>query len=134
GDEAYRQDTKLRMWLELNDIAHVLAVPYNTMMVSARLLKERVDRLVAEIDPAGWQRLSCGEGAHGPPVLGRVGVPVRPLRWPGWGHWLLARRRSATRARSLTTSASGQRHHPHRTGACGRVPVGDRGMLPDREE
>ena len=54
GDEAYGQDTKLRMWLELNDIAHVMAVPCNTMLVSTRLLKERVDRLIAEIDrPTG---------------------------------------------------------------------------------
>jgi SRSO17 transposase len=92
GDEAYGQDTKLRMWLELNDIAHVLAVPCNTMVVSQRLLKERVDRLVAETDPADWLRLSCGQGAHGPRVYDWVVVPIRPLQRPGWGHWLLARR------------------------------------------
>ena len=92
GDEAYGQDTKLRMWLELNDIAHVMAVPCNTMLVSTRLLKERVDRLIGEIDPAGWRRLSCGEGAHGQRVYDWAVVPIRPLRRPGWGHWLLARR------------------------------------------
>nr|BFE57528.1 hypothetical protein GCM10020063_020540 [Dactylosporangium thailandense] len=65
GDEAYGQDTKLRMWLELNDIAHVLAVPCNAMVVSQRLLKERVDRLVAAVEAGEWVRLSCGAGAHG---------------------------------------------------------------------
>ncbi len=92
GDEAYGQDTKLRMWLELNDIAHVLAVPCNAMVVSGRLLKDRVDRLIADIDPACWQRLSCGEGAHGQRVYDWAVVPIRPLRRPGWGHWLLSRR------------------------------------------
>ncbi len=92
GDEAYGQDTKLRMWLELNDIAHVLAVACNTTVVSQRLLKERVDRLAAEIDPADWLRLSCGEGAHGQRIYDWAVVPIRPLRRPGWGHWLLARR------------------------------------------
>jgi SRSO17 transposase len=92
GDEAYGQDTKLRMWLELNDIAHVLAVPCNAMVVSQRLLKERVDRLVAAVEAVEWVRLSCGAGAHGERVYDWTVVPIRPLRRPGWGHWLLARR------------------------------------------
>ncbi len=92
GDEAYGQDTKLRMWLEVNDIAHVLAVPCNTMVVSQRLLKERVDRLAAAVDATGWLRLSCGAGAHGERIYDWAVVPIRPLRRPGWGHWLLARR------------------------------------------
>lgn len=92
GDEAYGQDTNLRMWLELSDIAHVLAVPRNAMVVSQRLLKERVDRLVAAVDAAGWARLSCGAGAHGERIYDWTAVQIRPLRRPGWGHWLLARR------------------------------------------
>ena len=92
GDEAYGQDTKLRMWLEANDIAHVLAVPCNAMVVSMRLLKERVDRLIAEVDAAGWMRRSCGDGAHGERVYDWAAVPIRPLRRQEWGHWLLSRR------------------------------------------
>lgn len=93
GDEAYGNDTGLRMWLELRDIAHVLAVPRNAMVVSERLLKERVDHLVAAVDAGGWVRLSCGAGAHGERVYDWAVVPIRPLRRPGWGHWLLARRK-----------------------------------------
>lgn len=92
GDEAYGNDTGLRMWLELRDIAHVLAVPRNAMVVSQRLLKERVDRLVDAVDAGGWERLSCGAGAHGERVYDWMAVQIRPLRRPGWGHWLLARR------------------------------------------
>jgi SRSO17 transposase len=36
--------------------------------------------------------LSAGEGAKGPRVYGWVAVQIRPLREPGVGHWLLARR------------------------------------------
>lgn len=92
GDEAYGHDTGLRMWLEANDIAHVLAVPRNAMVVSMRLLKERVDRLVAEVGAGDWMRLSCGAGAHGERFYDWAVVPIRPLRRPGCGHWLLARR------------------------------------------
>ena len=49
GDEAYGSDTKLRLWLESMDIAHVLAVPKNAMVVSMQLTKVRADRVIAEL-------------------------------------------------------------------------------------
>jgi SRSO17 transposase len=92
GDEAYGSDTKLRLWLESVDIAHVVAVPKNAMVVSMQLTKVRADRVIAELAPQAWVRLSCGDGAHGQRIYDWVVVDIRPLRDPAKGHWLLARR------------------------------------------
>jgi SRSO17 transposase len=92
ADEVYGQDTKFRLWLEHNDLPHVLAVPKTAMAVSAGLLKVRVHQLIAGLDESAWQRLPCGDGARGPRVSDWAAVDIRPLRRPGWGHWLLARR------------------------------------------
>jgi SRSO17 transposase len=92
GDEAYGSDTKLRLWLESMDIAHVVAVPKNAMVVSMQLTKVRADRVIAELPARAWARLSCGDGAHGQRVYDWAAVDIRPLRDPTQGHWLLARR------------------------------------------
>jgi hypothetical protein len=62
------------------------------MVVSMELAKVRVDRVIADLDGTGWQRLSCGDGARGPRVSDWAVVDIRPLRDPRYGHWLLARR------------------------------------------
>jgi SRSO17 transposase len=92
GDEAYGSDTKLRLWLESMDIAHVVAVPKNAMVVSMQLTKVRADRVIAELPAQAWARLSCGDGAHGQRIYDWAVVDIRPLRRSEWGHWLLARR------------------------------------------
>ncbi|WP_158853144.1 IS701 family transposase [Saccharothrix deserti] len=92
GDEAYGVDTKLRMWLESEDIAHVLAVAKNSMVVTMQLTKVRVDRVIAELAEDSWTRMSCGDGAHGQRVYDWAVVDIRPLRLTERGHWLLARR------------------------------------------
>jgi SRSO17 transposase len=92
GDEAYGSDTKLRLWLESMDIAHVVAVPKNAMVVSMQLTKVRADRVIAELPARAWGRLSCGDGAHGQRIYDWAVVDIRPLRDPAQGHWLLARR------------------------------------------
>ncbi|WP_083472547.1 IS701 family transposase [Kibdelosporangium phytohabitans] len=92
GDEAYGVDTKLRMWLESEDIAHVLAVAKNSMVVTMQLTKVRVDRVIAEVTEDSWTRMSCGDGAHGHRVYDWALVDIRPLRLTERGHWLLARR------------------------------------------
>lgn len=92
ADELYGQDTKFRLWLESRGRAHVVAVPKNAMVVSMELAKVRVDRVIADLDGTGWQRLSCGDGARGPRVSDWAVVDIRPLRDPRYGHWLLARR------------------------------------------
>ena len=55
-------------------------------------LQVRADRLASQVDPANWARCSAGNGAKGPRVYDWAVVDIRPLREPGKGHWLLARR------------------------------------------
>ena len=52
----------------------------------------RADRLAVLVDEADWVRCSAGDGAKGPRVYDWTVVEIRPLREPGKGHWLLARR------------------------------------------
>jgi SRSO17 transposase len=54
ADEAYGVDTKFRMWLESEDIPHVLAVAKNSMVVSMGLTKVRVDRVIAALPEDSW--------------------------------------------------------------------------------
>jgi SRSO17 transposase len=92
ADEAYGQVGRLRLWLEEHDIAHVLAVPKSQMVISMDLRQRRAHHVIAEVDAAAWQRLSCGDGAHGQRIYDWVVVDIRPLRRAEVGHWLLARR------------------------------------------
>lgn len=92
GDEAYGQVGKLRLWLESKGVSHVLAVPKSQMVVSMQLRQRRAHTVIADLDASAWQRLSCGDGAQGPRVYDWAAVDIRPLREPGRGHWLLARR------------------------------------------
>ena len=52
----------------------------------------RADRLAPEAEESGWVRCSAGDGAKGPRIYDWALVKIRPLREPGQGHWLLARR------------------------------------------
>jgi SRSO17 transposase len=92
ADEVYGNDTMFRLWLENLDIPHVVAVQKNAMAVTFGMLKVRVHRLIAELPDTAWERLSCGAGSKGPRTADWTAVDIRPLRWPGRGHWLLARR------------------------------------------
>jgi len=92
ADEAYGQDTKFRLWLESNDLSHVVAVPKNAYVVSMDLRKVRADRVIGELDEHAWHRLSAGDGAHGQRIYDWAVADIRPLRDPARGHWLLARR------------------------------------------
>lgn len=92
ADEAYGSDTKFRLWMESQELSHVVAVPKNAFVVSMDLRKIRADRVIAELDDSAWRRLSCGDGAHGQRVYDWAAAEIRPLRDPACGHWLLARR------------------------------------------
>ena len=48
--------------------------------------------MTAQVDEADWIRCSAGDGAKGPRVYDWAAVEIRPLREPGKGYWLLARR------------------------------------------
>ncbi|WP_089957820.1 IS701 family transposase [Lentzea xinjiangensis] len=92
ADEVYGNDTMFRLWLENLDVPHVVAVQRNAVAVSFELFKVRVHRLIAELPGTAWERLAAGVGAKGPRMADWAAVDIRPLRKPGWGHWLLARR------------------------------------------
>ena len=95
GDEVYGSDRKLRLWLEGEGIGHVLVLRSNEKLWALTddgSLQVRADRLASQVDESGWQRLSVGDGAKGPRIYDWAMVDIRPLREPGKGCWLLARR------------------------------------------
>jgi SRSO17 transposase len=92
ADEAYGQVGRLRSWLEEHDLAHVLAVPKSQMVISMDLRQRRAHAVITELAETDWQRLSCGNGAHGQRLYDWAAIDIRPWREPDRGHWLLARR------------------------------------------
>ena len=92
GDEAYGGDARLRLWLEARQVPHVLAVKRTQHVIAMHLVPTPAEDLIAPVDADAWQTLSAGDGAKGPRVYDWVAVQIRPLREPGVGHWLLARR------------------------------------------
>ena len=65
ADEAYGQNTPLREWLEERGVSYVLAVP-KSFTAATGAGKMRADQLAALVPAAGWQQISCGDGAKGP--------------------------------------------------------------------
>ena len=95
GDEVYGSDRKLRLWLERQDVPHVLAIKRNEKLwalTDKGPRQVRADRLASQVDETGWVKSSAGNGAKGPRVYDWTVVEIRPLREPGKGHWLLVRR------------------------------------------
>ena len=92
GDEVYGGDGRLRRWLEEREVPHVLAVKRSEALWSMRMRQERAWQLAAQVPTGAWRRLSAGDGAKGPRLYAWARVPIRPLREPGWEHWLLVRR------------------------------------------
>ena len=101
GDEVYGNDRNLRLWLERKGVPHVLAIKRSEKL---RVLTDkgprqvRADRLAPGVEESGWVRCSAGDGAKGPRFYDWVTVDIRPLREPGKGYWLLARRSLANPA------------------------------------
>ena len=95
GDEVYGNDRNLRLWLEREGIAHVLAIKSNEKLrawTDKGPGQVRADRLASQVEEVGWIRCSAGDGAKGPRVYDWALVEIRPLREPAKGYWLLARR------------------------------------------
>jgi SRSO17 transposase len=65
ADEAYGQNTGLREWLEERGVSYVLAVP-KSFTAATGAGPRRADALAVLVPAAGWQQLSCGDGAKGP--------------------------------------------------------------------
>jgi SRSO17 transposase len=93
GDEVYGGDVRLRVWLEEQQVAHVLAIKRTEPLWSTTSWTQVAATTLADAVPTtAWERLSAGAGAKGPRVYDWTRVPIRPLREPGWDYWLLVRR------------------------------------------
>ena len=95
GNEVYGSDRNLRLMLEREGLSHVLAIKRNEKLwalTDKGPRQVRADRLASQVDETGWIRCSAGDGAKGPKVYDWAAVGIRPLREPGKGYWLLARR------------------------------------------
>jgi len=91
GDEVYGSDRRLRMWLEQQGVPHVLAIKTNERLwVGTDRGPAQVK--AAQVPLAEWVRLSAGDGAKGPRIYDWTRVPIRPMKDPGKGYWLLVRR------------------------------------------
>jgi SRSO17 transposase len=92
ADEAYGQAKYLRVWLEEQDVFHVLATRRNDTLITTSGSEQHADALIAALPTRAWRRLSVGAGAHGPREFDWARIPIRIMWRPGRGHWLLARR------------------------------------------
>ena len=95
GDEVYGSDRNLRLWLEREGIPHVLAIKKSEKLwawTEKGPKQVRADRLAAQVEVTAWVRCSAGDGTKGPRLYDWATVAIRPLREPGRGYWLLARR------------------------------------------
>ena len=95
GDEVYGSDRNLRLWLEREGLSHVMAIKRNEKLwalTEKGPRQVRADRLASQVDELDWVRCSAGDGTKGPRVYDWAAVDIRPLREPGKGYWLLARR------------------------------------------
>ena len=133
GDEVYGNDRRLRLWLERLDVPHVLAIK-STEKLWASTEKGpcqiRADRLVSQVDEAGWSTFSTGDGAKG----------LRVYDWThgentastGVGQRLLALgppRHCQTYRAGLLRVLWPIGNNLGGTGQGGRNPLGHRGML-----
>src|SRR5262244_1855727 len=65
GDEVYGNDRRLRVWLEEQDLFHVLAVS-SGQHVWIGWQQVRIKGLLKQIPDDAWQVVSAGDGAKGP--------------------------------------------------------------------
>jgi len=95
GDEVDGGDRRLRVWLEEQDVAHVLAVKRTEPLWAATArgpAQVSAQALVAGLPGDAWRRLSAGDGAKGPRRYDWARLAIRPLSDPDRGYWVLARR------------------------------------------
>jgi SRSO17 transposase len=91
GDSVYGDDRRLRMWLEAQPQAYVLAVS-GKEYVWLGWQQRQVNTILAALPAEGWTRRSAGEGAKGPRWYDWRWLPLADPLEPGWRRWLLVRR------------------------------------------
>jgi SRSO17 transposase len=96
ADSVYGDDRSLRVWLEAQEQAYVLAVSGKEYVtLDATWTQRRVSTLLQELTelPADqWQRLSAGDGAKGPRWSDWYRLPLVPPLQEGYDRWCLVRR------------------------------------------
>jgi SRSO17 transposase len=91
GDSVYGDDRRLRMSLEAQPQAYVLAVS-GKEYVWLGWQQRRVITILAALPAEGWTRLSAGDGAKEPWWYDWRWLPLAEPLEPGWRRWLLVRR------------------------------------------
>jgi SRSO17 transposase len=91
GDSVYGDDRRLRMWLEAQPQAYVLAVS-GKEYVWLGWRQRQVKTVLAALPEEGWTRLSAGDGAKGPRWYDWRWLPLADPVDPTWRRWLLVRR------------------------------------------
>ena len=91
GDSVYGDDRRLRMWVEAQAQAYVLAVS-GKEYVWLGWQQRQVKTVLAAWPPDNWTRHSAGAGAKGPRWYDWCWLPLAAPMHPAWCRWLLARR------------------------------------------
>lgn len=91
GDSVYGDDRRLRVWLESQEQAYVLAVS-GKEYVWLGWRQRQVKTILAALPAQGWRRLSAGAGAKGPRLYDWRWLPLADPMQPAWRRWLLVRR------------------------------------------
>jgi SRSO17 transposase len=96
ADEAFGQNPGLRRWLEEQDIAYVMATRNDDEVPAGLHTVRPVKDMIDTIRAGAWQRMSCGDGVHGPRVYDWAWTPIRTQFAHGRRGWVLARRSIST--------------------------------------
>jgi SRSO17 transposase len=91
GDSVYGDDRRLRVWLEEQDQAYVMAVSGKEYVWRAGR-QHQVKSILAALGTEGWTRLSAGDGAKGLRWYDWMWLPLAAPWQPTWRRWLLVRR------------------------------------------
>lgn len=91
GDSIYGDVRGLRLWLEEQEQAHVMAISGKEYVWIQRK-QHRVSQLLADLPADGWTRLSAGDGAKGPRWYEWLLLPVDRPPQQGWCRRVLVRR------------------------------------------
>jgi SRSO17 transposase len=91
GDSVYGDDRRLRMWLEAQPQAYVLAVS-GKEYVWLSWRQRQVKTILPARPAAGWTRFSAGNGAKGLRWYDGRWLPLAEPLEPDWRSWLLVRR------------------------------------------
>jgi SRSO17 transposase len=91
ADEVYGGDRRLRLWLEEQQQAYVMAV-CTTEPIWIDFEMHKVNSLVTTVEETAWQRISCGDGTKGPREYDWRRIRFNCPDAPQWERWLLVRR------------------------------------------